>query len=141
MSAITIFKSNADTDSNTENNMKSLYETIPADSCNLFEMANATAEDTGLPMNIWLAAKAPMQHNTPMLKFQNNYSKNIQNDNLVPISISEEPEILKFDKPVLIKAKDITILKSWIKKNLKTLLAHWNNEISSAKMFKTLEKV
>lgn len=39
--------------------MKSIYETIPEDSCNLFEMANATAEDTGLPMNIWLTTKAP----------------------------------------------------------------------------------
>lgn len=121
--------------------MKSLHKTIPADSCNLFEMANATAEDTGLPMNIWLAPKTPIQHNTPRLKFQNNYSKNIQSNDLIPISISEEPEILKFDKQVRIRAEDIAILKSWIKKNLKILLAHWNNEISSAKMFKIIEKV
>lgn len=93
-----------------------------------FEMANFMKKDSGLSHNIWLddmGCERNNKHNLMRIKIQD--SKDSKN--LVPISISKEPEILagKFKN----KNEDISDIIDFIKVAYEDLVKHWNQEISS----------
>ena len=104
----------------------SLLDTLNEDI--FFEMANFMKKDSGLSHNIWLddmGCERNNKHNLMRIKIQD--SKDSKN--LVPISISKEPEILagKFKN----KNEDISDIIEFIKNSYEDLVKHWNQEISS----------
>ena len=87
----------------------------------LFEMANVSKKDTKLPYDLWIDSEGK-NRNT-----KQNYPRLIvdYNGDRIPVSISEDPEIL-----VKKKIPEFSIIKSWIRKYSIVLLQHWNKEIT-----------
>ena len=84
-------------------------------------MANVSKKDTKLPYDIWIDSEGK-NRNT-----KQNYPRLIvdYNDDRIPVSISDTPEILvKKEIPGFSK------IKSWIRKYSIVLLQHWNKEIT-----------
>ena len=85
----------------------------------LFDMANVSKKDTKLPYDIWIDSEGKnTKQNYPQLKVDYNGDR-------IPVSISENPEIL-----VKKKIPEFSKIKSWIKKYSIVLLKHWNKEIT-----------
>ena len=87
----------------------------------LFEMANVSKKDTKLPYDLWIDSEGKNRNtkqNYPRLKVD-------YNGNKIPVSISEDPEILANKK-----IPEFPKIKSWIKKYSVVLLQHWNKEIT-----------
>ena len=87
----------------------------------LFEMANVSMKDTKLPYDIWIDSEGKngnTKQNCPRLIVDYNGDR-------IPVSISEDPEIL-----VKKKIPELPKIKSWIKKYSVVLLQHWNKEIT-----------
>ena len=87
----------------------------------LFEMANVSKKDTKLPYDIWIDSEGKNRNiapNYPRLKVDCNGDR-------IPVSISENPEIL-----VKKRISEFPEVRSWIKKYLAVLLQHWNKEIT-----------
>ena len=95
----------------------------------LFEMANVSKKDTKLPYNIWIDSEGK-NRNT-----KQNYPQLIvdYNGDRIPVSISEDPEILAKKK-----IPEIPKIKSWIKKYYVVLLQHWNKEITDKEVLNRL---
>jgi len=108
----------------------------------IFEMANFQPEDSGLPYGLWFddAGKSRQnKHDTPRVKVR------VKSDNLIPVSIAEQPEILlkgtqltKAEKELKGKPKDEVF--DYISANHGIMLKHWNGEISTATLFADLKK-
>ena len=87
----------------------------------LFEMANVSKKDTKLPYDIWIDSEGKNRNtkqNYPRLKVDYNGDR-------IPVSISEDPEIL-----VKKEIPEFPKIKSWVKKYSIVLLQHWNKEIT-----------
>lgn len=113
----------------------------------LLEMSNIPQRITGLDSIIWIQtndSQGTGNHNIPRIKFQNNSGMKIQKDELIPISISDEPEILlksnDLDK-IKLSNKQIRAIKLWIIKNRDVLMKYWNDEITTYDAFELLRKV
>lgn len=91
----------------------------------LFEFANAPKAITGLPVIIWIQAKIDVQHQLPRIKFQNSYSNKVEPNNLIPLSISDDPQVLVNTK-LNINNDDLNKIKQWVKNNKTLLLQYWN---------------
>ena len=86
-----------------------------------FEMANVSKKDTKLPYDIWINSEGKNSNTEPgfpRLKVDCNGER-------IPVSISENPEIL--EKRTI---SEFPKVSSWIKKYLAVLLQHWNKEIT-----------
>lgn len=105
--------------------MRTLYET-----CNLLEMANISKKTTKLPVNIWIQCEMTTQHNKPRIKFQNNYANKFETDDLVPLSIEDNPTILANNVKLNISSKDLQKVIDWVVKNKILLLKLWKLTIS-----------
>lgn len=101
----------------------------------LLEMANVSKRVSGLPYDMWIDSNGCLrntQHNIPRVKIH-------VDDELIPVSISDDPQIL---------VKNKTINKwSWIRKYIiaykDILLAHYNQKIddtAALELLKTLDK-
>lgn len=105
----------------------------------LLEMANLAKSDTSLPMIVWIQVKQPMQHNAPRMKFANNYSNNMLARDLVPVSISDDPQILSKGTKLKISNADFEKLRQWIIRNKEALMKVWNGEISTIQFGKEMK--
>lgn len=102
----------------------------------LFEMANMTPQETGLPYKIWFDGGAEVRkvpHSTPRVKIRYEGS-------WIPITISDSPEI---PKSVLknSRIKDVPKLqdvKDFIIKYKDILLKHWQGELSDFQLMSTI---
>lgn len=103
-------------------------------------MANIEKEDTGLPYNLWLDSIGKNRKNehsgNPGLKIN-------VNGNLIPIEISDNPEIpesvLKVSGKKFIK--NLPIIKKYIKAYKEILLAHYNREITDNQVTSLLKNI
>ena len=113
----------------------------------LLEMSNLSQQRTGLDSIIWIQtndAQGTGKHNIPRIKFQNNTGMKIQKDELIPISISDEPEILLKSNDlskIKLSNRQIRAIKLWIIKNRDVLMKYWNDEITTYDAFELLRKV
>ena len=81
-----------------------------------YEMANISRQKTGLDCIIWIMYKTNKEKHVPRIKIK------INND-FVPISISDEPELkvqIKIDSKLLNKIKKFILI------NKDILLKYWN---------------
>ena len=80
----------------------------------------------------------------PRIKFQNNTATKIQINELIPISISDEPKILLKNNDlnkIKISQAQINELKRWIMKNKKILIDYWKEKIPTDELFQKLKKI
>ena len=91
---------------------------------------NLSKKTTGLPMVVWIQVKSPLQNCAPSMKFANNTSDSLLPDDLVSISISENPQI-QDDTELKISRDDFEALRHWIIQNKESLLQVWESEIDS----------
>ena len=87
----------------------------------MFEMANVSKKDTKLPYDLWIDSEGKNRNtnqNSPRLIVDCNGDR-------IPVSISDNPEILvKKRIPGFLK------VRTWIRKYLAVFLQHWNKEIT-----------
>lgn len=112
------------------------------DNQSLFEMANLSTDETDLPVVVWISIKPDENHKIPRIKFSNTESTKMTTDNLVPISISDNPKILSKNTVLNIHTKKLNKVKEWIIKNKLALLQVWNGEITPTQfVIKHMKKV
>lgn len=105
----------------------------------LLEMANISTQTTGLKCVVWVQTQLPGnsgQHNLPRIKFQ-------YNNQLYPISISKQPQLLGnvSIEQIGIKAKELAVIQKWIILNHDVLLDLWNGAITTDQLFTKLKRV
>ena len=77
----------------------------------------------------------------PIIRFQDNVSSKIKNDDLVSVSISDEPEVLDCDiDSIKIDLCKIDAVKYWIVNNKSILLDYWYGLITTDRLFERLKK-
>jgi hypothetical protein len=107
----------------------------------IFEMASYQPEDSGLPLSVWFdePGKDRMTtHNEPRVKI------GMSSRNLIPVSVEVKPRIL-LKGSQLVKAEkelhgnDKREMFSFISRNHKLILKHWNKEITTKVLLNTLK--
>ena len=125
--------------------MDELLQTVYTDEM-LLEMANISQNTTGLDVIVWVQTintQSTGKHNLPRIKFQNNTSTKIQINELIPISISDEPKILLKNNDlnkIKISQAQINVIKQWIIKNKEILIDYWEEKITTDELFQKLKK-
>lgn len=109
---------------------------------------HVSPKDTGLPLGIYLDedglfgtaeySNPPVLPSQPKLMVTNNYDNN--NWDLIPMTISETPEIMEDASFIKISDEDIEKVKSFIIKNYALLMKHWRQEITSDEICQLFQK-
>lgn len=120
-------------------NQDSLKQCLDESFESLLEMSNFSKDDTSLPMIVWIQVKTTTQHNMPRMKFANNNSNSLLPKDLVPISISDNPQILSKNTTLKISTSDFEKLRQWIIRNKEALLKVWNGELSTGGFMKAMK--
>ncbi|MBR3412241.1 MAG: hypothetical protein IKG81_06095 [Bacteroidales bacterium] len=126
--------------------IEELLQTVYTDEM-LLEMANISQNTTGLDVIIWVQTnntQSTGKHNLPRIKFQNNTATKIQINELIPISISDEPKILLKNNDlnkIKISQTQINGIKQWIMKNKEILIDYWEEKITTDELFQKLIKL
>ena len=121
-----------------------LLQTVYPDEM-LLEMANISQNTTGLDVIVWVQTintQSTGKHNLPRIKFQNNTVTKIQINELTPISISDNPEILLKNNDlnkIKISQAQINEVKQWIVKNQEILIDYWQEKITTDELFQKLK--
>lgn len=125
--------------------IEELLQTVYTDEM-LLEMANISQSTTGLDVIIWVQTnntQSTGKHNLPRIKFQNNTATKIQINELIPISISDDPKILLKNNDlnkIKISQTQINGIKQWIIKNKEILIDYWEEKITTDELFQKLKK-
>lgn len=126
--------------------IEELLQTVYTDEM-LLEMANISQSTTGLDVIIWVQTnntQSTGKHNLPRIKFQNNTATKIQINELIPISISDDPKILLKNNDlnkIKISQTQINGIKQWIMKNKEILIDYWEEKITTDELFQKLKVV
>ena len=105
----------------------------------LYEFADLVPEDTNLVSVIWVDGPRKMKH-TKRIKFQNNNATSLNDGEMIPITISDDPQIPNSVKSKLkIKEKELTRIKQWIILNKEVLLAYANGDITTKQLYERLK--
>ena len=113
----------------------------------LLGMATISQNTTGLDVIIWVQTnntQSTGKHNLPRIKFQNNTATKIQINELIPISISDDPKILLKNNDlnkIKISQTQINGIKQWIMKNKEILIDYWEEKITTDELFQKLKVV
>jgi len=75
-----------------------------------------TKADTGLPVNIWLdyAHLYRRGGHGKRLKFQNDYGNSINENNLLTMTISKDPQVIEEESKIKLRSKDIKLIKKFV---------------------------
>ena len=125
--------------------IEELLQTVYTDEM-LLEMANISQSTTGLDVIIWVQTnntQSTGKHNLPRIKFQNNTATKIQINELIPISISDDPKILLKNNDlnkIKISQTQINGIKQWIMKNKEILIDYWEEKITTSELWQKLKK-
>lgn len=105
----------------------------------LFEMARISKRYTGLPYDIWLdpvGADRKNTHNVPRLKLY------VDSDTLVPITISDSPEIPEsVQKNLRVRIKDLSKIKQFIIRNKLLLLMHYYRQLDDVQIMALIKNI
>ena len=125
--------------------MDELLQTVYTDEMLLY-MDNFSQNATGLDVIVWVQTintQSNVKHNLPRIKFQNNTSTKIQINELIPISISDNPKILLKNNDlnkIKISQAQINVIKQWIIKNKEILIDYWEEKITTSELWQKLKK-
>ena len=126
--------------------IEELLQTVYIDEM-LLGMATISQNTTGLDVIIWVQTnntQSTGKHNLPRIKFQNNTATKIQINELIPISISDDPKILVKNNDlnkIKISQTQINGIKQWIMKNKEILIDYWEEKITTDELFQKLKVV
>ena len=126
--------------------IEELLQTVYIDEM-LLGMATISQNTTGLDVIIWVQTnntQSTGKHNLPRIKFQNNTATKIQINELIPISISDDPKILLKNNDlnkIKISQTQINGIKQWIMKNKEILIDYWEEKITTDELFQKLKVV
>lgn len=126
--------------------IEELLQTVYIDEM-LLGMATISQNTTGLDVIIWVQTnntQSTGKHNLPQIKFQNNTATKIQINELIPISISDDPKILLKNNDlnkIKISQTQINGIKQWIMKNKEILIDYWEEKITTDELFQKLKVV
>ena len=105
----------------------------------LYEFADLVPEDTNLIAVIWVDGPRNMKH-SKRIKFQNNNATSLNGGEMIPITISDDPQIPNSVKSKLkIKEKELTRIKQWIILNKDVLLAYGNGDITTKQLYQQIK--
>lgn len=115
------------------------YELIHIDEDNLCEMADIDKQQSNLPVIVWANGPRNMKHGF-RIKFQNSYSNHDDGSQMIPMTISDNPQIPKSVHTKLkIKERDLEKVKQWVILNKQALLKYAKGECSTYQMFQELK--
>ena len=126
--------------------IEELLQTVYTDEM-LLGMATISQNTTRLDVIIWVQTnntQSTGKHNLPRIKFQNNTATKIQINELIPISISDDPKILLKNNDlnkIKISQTQINGIKQWIMKNKEILIDYWEEKITTDELFQKLKVV
>ncbi len=101
-----------------------------------FEMANLYPRDTGLPMTVWVSAKAGARHDI-RVKVCMTPGQRMEVDNLAVVSVRPEPRLLHGD----LSSADLAAVRGWINLNSGLLIDFWDGRASTVDLVRGLQKV
>lgn len=105
----------------------------------LYEFADLVPEDTNLVSVIWVDGPRNLKHGK-RIKFQNNTSNCLNGGELIPITISDDPQIPNGVKSKLnIKEKDLFKIKQWIILNKQVLLDYSDGKITTKQLYQQIK--
>jgi hypothetical protein len=101
-----------------------LVEKVETDSDDLMEMATLRKKRSGLPVNLYLDDSMSYKGggHGKRIKFQPDKGDRPITRNMVPMSISDNPEILEKNVKISISNSDINKIKNFVKLNKDNLL-------------------
>ncbi len=106
----------------------------------LFEMANARQNETGLPVIIFVSQEEP--GHIPRIKVQADYGTKVNQGNWFSMSIEDEPLILANARNAeKLSSKDLHAICRFIFINKKLLLDLWNEEITHKEFLTQMQPV
>jgi len=91
----------------------------------LFEFGNLYQHHSGLSVNLWIdesGTTRDLSHNSYRIKFQNNTNPKLQSHEMIPMSISDNPE-------VLLKGKDLSKVNMRIAKEVSEFVKKYKDEL------------
>lgn len=95
---------------------------------------------TGLPVIITVCMK-DADEEIPIIKFQNTYSGKIRRTTLIPMTVSDDPQITTPDVTLKITHDDFEKIRQWVMLNKEVLLQHWNYDITTSDVIDRMKKV
>ena len=117
-----------------------LQETYYQDN-SAIEMINMSKEDSGLPVIVWILGEISVCHNLPRIKFQNNYANKVQIQNLISLTISDNPQVLDKNIKIEISSNDFEKIRKWVIMNRNLLMKYWKHEIFVDEFLKSIKQV
>lgn len=116
------------------------FDTFKQDLFPLNEMSNFRQGEFNLPVNVWIDGPRNLKH-SKRIKFQNNYSTNFDETDLISITISNNPKICKTFKKIKIENKHIEQLKKWIVLNKSVLEEYSLGNMSTSELQQQLKSL
>lgn len=114
-------------------------EYIEANKQPLYEFADLVPEDTNLCCVIWVDGPRNISH-AKRIKFQNNTANKLNGGELIPITISDNPQIPDSVKSKLkINNQELTKIKQWIILNKQILLNYADGKITTKQLYQQLK--
>ena len=110
-----------------------------------FFWATIDKKYTGLSVDLRLdeigSQRTPkyLHYSEPLLTFQNNYDDKAHFD-VLPMSISENPQILEDEEFINIKPEDVDAVRQFVSKHCELLMKHWWQEITTMELYEILKR-
>lgn len=103
------------------------------------EFADLTPKETNLVCVIWVDGPRNMKH-ARRIKFQNNTANKLNGGELIPITISDSPDIPdKLKNKVQVKQKEVNRIKQWILLNKQILIDYADGKITTGDLYKSIQ--
>ncbi len=110
-----------------------------------FFWATIDKKYTGLPVDLRLDEIGSqrklkyLHYSEPLLTFQNNYNAKAHFD-VLPMSISKNPQVLEDEEFINIKPEDVEAVRQFVINHYDLLMKHWNQEIITMELHEILKK-
>ena len=130
--------------SNTEKLIEDLQEILEqeykeANLTPLYEFADFEPQDTNLACVIWVDGPRNKPHGE-RIKFQNNTATKLNNGEMIPVTISDNPQIPKsVHSKLKIKERELTRIKKWIILNKQVLLDYSQGKLSTKQLYQQIK--
>lgn len=104
-----------------------------------FFWATIDKKYTGLPVDLRLdeigckRKQKYLHYSEPLLTFQNNYNAKAHFD-VLPMSISKNPQVLEDEEFINIKPEDVEAVKQFAINHYDLLMKHWRQEITTMEL-------
>lgn len=110
-----------------------------------FFWATIDKKYTGLPVDLRIdeigSQRTPklIHFSEPLLTFQNSYDGRIYTD-VLPMSISKNPQVLDDEEFISIKPEDVEAVRRFVINHYELLVKHWKQEIDTMELCQILKK-